>query len=361
MSPQLPSTISTEQKNMIFENMSDGVITLDSDGTITYCNSASLEILRVSTKSDILGASFKELFMNNKKNKAFNKLFRESMEKGKVLPKTSIRYRFVNEKDVHYFNIDISLIKPAKSEIFDPDADFHDTGNSFNGMVILIEDDTDRYKLRQHEHDCAFIFSGLILCISAFLMTWSLLQFTLHIYLSSDVYTQIIEGITFLLFLEIVFMTSFSMRDIGIIPPQKTLKKCATESLVIAAVVSCFLLLSKAILMLLGFKIKDYYIGGSLHGAYTYIFTAFVQEFLARGVIQTSVKSLMKIRFQKFFSIFLTSLLFSLMHMPFGFYFMMSAFLLSLALGYVFERHQNIWGCVFLHWCCGYLAMCLYF
>ena len=228
-------------------------------------------------------------------------------------------------------------------------------------MVILIEDDTDKYKLRQHEHDCAFIFAGLILCISVFLMTWSLLQFTLHIYLKSSVYTQIIECITFLLFLVIVFMTSFSMRDIGLIPRKNTIKKTIVESLSIAAVASCILLLSKAILMLLGYKIKDYYIGGSLSGIYTYVFTAFVQEFLARGVIQTSVKSLMKIRFQKFFSIFLTSLLFSLMHMPFGFYFMMSAFLLSMALGYVYERHQNLWGCVFLHWCCGYLAMCLYF
>ena len=361
MGSQLPTTISTEQKNMIFENMSDGVITLDANGTITYCNSACYEILKISSKEEVIGNSFEKLFMNNKRNKAFNKLFRDSMEKGKVFPKTTIRYRFGKEKDLHFFNIDISLIKSPKTSVFNPDADYHDTENDFNGMVILIEDDTDKYNLKQHEHDCAFIFAGLILCISVFLMTWSLLQFTLHIYLSSVVYTQIIECITFLLFLEIVFMTSFSMRDIGIIPPKKTLKKCAIESLAIAAVVSCILLFSKAILMLSGLKIKDYYIGGSLHGAYTYIFTAFVQEFLARGVIQTSVKSLMKIRFQKFFSIFLTSLLFSLMHMPFGFYFMMSAFILSLALGYVFERHQNIWSCIFLHWCCGYLAMCLYF
>ena len=84
-------------------------------------------------------------------------------------------------------------------------------------------------------------------------------------------------------------------------------------------------------------------------------------QWLDRPDILEKDIELMKIRFQKFFSIFLTSLLFSLMHMPFGFYFMMSAFLLSMALGYVYERHQNLWGCVFLHWCCGYLAMCLYF
>lgn len=75
MSPQFPATISADQKNMIFENMSDGVITLDSDGTITYCNSASLEILRISSKKDVLGKSFKELFMNNKKKQSFQQTF----------------------------------------------------------------------------------------------------------------------------------------------------------------------------------------------------------------------------------------------------------------------------------------------
>lgn len=87
MSPQFPATISADQKNMIFENMSDGVITLDSDGTITYCNSASLEILRISSKKDVLGQSFKELFMNNKKNKASTNFSVKVADKGKVMPK----------------------------------------------------------------------------------------------------------------------------------------------------------------------------------------------------------------------------------------------------------------------------------
>jgi membrane protease YdiL (CAAX protease family) len=49
------------------------------------------------------------------------------------------------------------------------------------------------------------------------------------------------------------------------------------------------------------------------------------------------------------------------MHLPFGFYFMAGAFLLSIALGIIFERQRDIWGCTILHWGCGYLAMCLFF
>lgn len=116
MTSQLPDIISAEQKNMIFENMSDGVITLDSAGRITYCNSACCKILKISAISDILGQSFPELFLQNKKNRAFNKLFRDSMEKHKVFPKTPVRYRFGKEKELHHFNIDISLLNPPKTK-----------------------------------------------------------------------------------------------------------------------------------------------------------------------------------------------------------------------------------------------------
>lgn len=164
-----------------------------------------------------------------------------------------------------------------------------------------------------------------------------------------------------MLFLEILFLTSMSMRDIGLIPKLATIKKNTIETLLIAAISCSVLVLIKVVLTLFGFPVKERFFGGSLHGAYTYLFTALFQEFLSRGVIQTCVKNLMKVKYQKQFGILLTSLLFALMHLPFGFVFMMGALLLSLALGYLFERHGNLWGCAFLHWSCGYVAMALFF
>lgn len=351
MTPSRQMPLTPSQKNMIFENMSDGVMTVNSAGIITYLNSACMKIFDITNINEIMGKAFHEIFMSNKKNRAFNKLFNDSMNKNVQPEKTSVRYRTSN--GLKHINISVSLIQTDEDILADI--------NHFPGMMILIEDITDKFTLRQHQHDCAYIFAGLIICTSLFLFAWSLLRFTLHIYLKSSTYTFIIECITFALFLEIVFMTSFSMRDIGLIPKLSTLKKNCQETFIIAVTACAILLLSKIILNLFGIRIKSYFIGGSLHGAYVYIFTAFVQEFLARGVIQTSVKYLMRVKYQKTFSIILTSLLFSLMHIPFGFYFMLSAMCLSLALGYIYERHENIWGCVFLHWCCGYLAMCLYF
>ena len=103
-------------------------------------------------------------------------------------------------------------------------------------MFLLIEDVSERYQLKQHEHDCAFIFAGLIICISLYLFAWSLIRFTLHIPLKTSAYTLMIEGMTFLLFLEILFLTSLSMRDIGLIPKLSTLKRNFIETILIGVV-----------------------------------------------------------------------------------------------------------------------------
>jgi PAS domain S-box-containing protein len=343
--------LSPEQTNLIFDNMSDGVILVDENETISYINSAGASLFHM-TQEEALGASFSELFLQNKKNRAFNKLFHLNMEKGQSTDKTVVRYHWEG-REFSYLSVDVSLIQRENTSLRRKEP--------FQGMLILIEDVTDTRLLKQHDHDCAYIFTGLICCISLYLATWSLCRFTLHIPLGTKHYTLMIEAITFLLFLEIAFCTSFSLREIGLIPNLSRLKKNFLETLSVGSIACVVILLTKVVLGLIGIKIKGYFIGGSLHGAYIYVFTAFAQEFLARGVIQTSVKSLLHIRYQKPLCILLTSLLFSLMHLPFGFYFMAGAFLLSIALGIIFERQRDIWGCALLHWGCGYLAMCLFF
>ena len=341
MSNPIDGLLTKEQTDLIFENMSDGVLMVNEDGIITYMNSACAKLLHVSAP-DVIRSSFTDLFLQNKKNRAFNKLFKNSMEKGQLTDKTTVKYTPTDAKDSSYLTIDISLMQQENTSIRRKEP--------FQGMIVLIEDVTDSQLLQQHDHDCAYIFAGLILCISIYLAAWSFCRFTLHIPLTTHDYTLMIEVITFVLFLEIAFCTSFSLREIGLIPNISRFRTNLKETLTTGMISCLVIILAKLILSLAGIKIKGYFIGGSLQGAYIYIFTAFIQEFLARGVIQKSVKSLLHVKYQKQLSIFLTSLLFSLMHLPFGFYFMLGAFLLSLALGAIFERQKDIWGCALLHW-----------
>lgn len=349
MSDMMQDTLSNDQKNMIFANMSDGIITVNAQGNITYLNAACAEILETE-ETALLGKSFQEIILNNKKNREFNRLFESCQKKNTATPRKTVKYHTGSE--LKYFNIEISPLAPGANT----------SGKEcFPGMIILIEDVTDAYMRKTHERDCALIFAGIIICISVYLSIWSLLKFTLKLPLGTSDYTKMIEGITLLLFLEIVFFTSFSLKDVGIIPRKSQILKNIKQTMLIALIACGVLVITKEIMLLLGLPVKQYFIGGSTRGAYVYVFTAFLQEFLARGVIQTSVKHLMHVRFQTISGIILTSLLFMLMHLPFGFIFMLGAFILSIALGILFEQQKTIWGCAFLHWSVGYLAMCLFF
>lgn len=344
------SILSPAQEKTIFENMSDGIMAVDNRGRIAYMNSACEKIFG-TTFAEMEGKPFEKTFLCNKKNRDFNRIFRDSIYQNAITGKTTVKYERNNK--IQYFTLDISLLQIDGQSLGHCDA--------FPGMLILFDDITEQRQLTQHKHDCAYIFAGLILCISLYLSLWSLLHFTLRLPLKMSFYTLMTEIIAFLLFLEIIFCTSLSLQDIGLIPKRTTFKKNVTETMYLAIGGCFFLVLLKIFLTILGCQIKSRFIGGSLHGAYTYLFTAWFQEFLARGIIQTSIKSLMQVKYQKAFGVFLTSLLFSLMHLPFGFLFMLGAFALSIVLGCLYERHGSLWGCAALHWICGYLAMCLFF
>ena len=338
----------TRTEKKIFDTMSDGIVTIDASGKIRSVNAAFRKIFQVPEEQILTGNSFEKLFLTNKKNVALKKYYHSLTEKNVLHDDAfSITYR---TEDGGRIPVEIYVTEGFAEKRADS-----------SELTLLIKDKSTHIKLRQNQRDCAFIFSGLIFCITTYLMAWSCIRFTLKIRLSTSVYTLIIEGITFLLFLEIIFMTSFSMSELGLLPKRVNFLRNLKETLILMLSVSAFLFLQNGILFLTGHNVKSHFLGGSFSGASNYLLTAFVQEFLARGVIQNCVKTLLRVKYQKFFSILLTSLLFSLMHMPFGFIFMMGAFVLSLVLGIIYERHGNLWGCFLLHWVCGYLTMCMFF
>ncbi|MBR1742651.1 MAG: CPBP family intramembrane metalloprotease [Lachnospiraceae bacterium] len=343
--PKRNTHLNTSQIDTVFDTMSDGVMTLRTDGTITYANLSFHHIFRLSENTDLTGKSFEHIFLKNKKNKTFQKFYDALMEGTLEREETHLSYYTADGEKISL------LIQITARNPHSPSSE----------IMLLVKDRSVHITLKQRDRDCAFIFSGLIICITLYLMTWSCIRFTLNIHLRTAVYTVMIETIAFFLFLEIIFLTSFSLKDLGLLPNSRTFLKNLKETIFVIIIYSLIMVLLNSILFLTGNNVKSRFIGGSPAGALNYLMTAFIQEFLARGVIQNCIKVLVKIKYQKFFCVLLTSLLFSLMHMPFGFIFMMGAFLLSLILGYIYERQKNLWGCFLLHWTCGYLTMCMFF
>ena len=90
-----------------------------------------------------------------------------------------------------------------------------------------------------------------------------------------------------------------------------------------------------------------------------YIVTAFVQEFLARGCVQSNLKRISASKHPARISIIMASLVFAVLHIHLGPVFMVGAALLSGILGIVYDRQDNIYGVWIIHWYAGTLAAVL--
>ncbi len=337
--------ITEKQRNEIIEQTAEAVLVFNNEGYLVYGNDsgcAMLDAQLVKCEEEAKNRYSCPL-LADKRNKSFVRFIKNQLKEASFVPEVVQFTTNTGKRNLE------ARVMPLK-----------ENGVS-QGILVMLANVTDAYTLRRHEKDSAVTFIGLITVICAYLFTWSLFEFTLDKHLSTVTYTHMIEGISFLLFIYILIFTSLKPRDVGLFVRPRTFLKTLWMVIPGGILVCGILILANYLMRLMGHPIKEYFIGGSLAGMQSYVFTAILQEFLSRGVIQTTVRSLMKIRFQKFWGVFMSSLLFSLMHLPFGFPFMIGAFLLGIILGIIFEKTENIWGCALLHWGVGYLAMAMFF
>ena len=91
--------VTKTQKQTIFENMSDGIITVTADGLINYVNSAATQIFDLSEES-LVGQSFAETLLSSRKNKAFNRLFKKCSKKNCPSSKETATYTTPEGKSI---------------------------------------------------------------------------------------------------------------------------------------------------------------------------------------------------------------------------------------------------------------------
>lgn len=84
-----------------------------------------------------------------------------------------------------------------------------------------------------------------------------------------------------------------------------------------------------------------------------YIYTAFIQEFISRGVIQESLAHVFQGRLSDVLAIGITSLLFAALHIHKGVLMCIGAGVLSILLGLLYEKDRTIWGLVLIHYTFG--------
>ena len=137
-------------------------------------------------------------------------------------------------------------------------------------------------------------------------------------------------------------------------------KDSALEGVFLSLVV---VMIFSVILYWFGYKLNvtvssvfSYFFFPSVGVSFLYFVHSFLQEFLARGVMQTGLYELFPLgspRKRRVFAIMLASFAFAITHLPFGLYAIIATFLAGIVFGYVYLKHQNLVGVSIFHFITG--------
>ncbi len=203
--------------------------------------------------------------------------------------------------------------------------------------------------------DSSKTFSAFLFAYCGWMIVYALWQY-LQQPVSTDVMTHGVEVLGFLMFFYILGNTSLSWKDLGIKTeqPRKTLRNGLLAA-VCAIAVMC---VGKAVVRIFSpnafgpeypfFDIRAFGVRQIV-----YVFTAGVQEFLARSVIQGNLRRIMVGRHTAAAAIVISSMSFATLHIHLGLMFMLGAALLAGLEGILYEKQQSIYGVWIVHWAFG--------
>ena len=203
--------------------------------------------------------------------------------------------------------------------------------------------------------DSSKTFSAFLFAYCAWMVVYALWQY-LGQPVSTDVMTHGVEVLGFLMFFYILGNTSLSWKDLGIQSDRPG--KTVGAGLLIAVCAVALMCAAKAVIRLFSpealspeypfFDIRAFGVRQIV-----YIFTAGVQEFLARSVIQGNLRRIMAGRHTAAAAIVISSMSFATLHIHLGLMFMLGAALLAGLEGILYEKQQSIYGVWIVHWVFG--------
>ena len=169
--------------------------------------------------------------------------------------------------------------------------------------------------------------------------------------------SRMMEGIGLVLLFVFCRFTPFRIYRTGFFASRaeirRTLIRCGC---ICIGIILCFVI-ARLVMSHYDERIKSrpwFYPYFSIHMRWLYPFTAVLQEFFAKGVIQENLKRLFG-KEHTTLAIFACALTFSVFHIGYSLYFMLGAALLSFVTGFIYEKDRSIWGCVMIHFCLGFL------
>lgn len=212
----------------------------------------------------------------------------------------------------------------------------------------------EEYQVSQKEKNTILIF--FLLCIATYnigLKIMSMLSFQI----SNQATSRLMEVITLSLLFIFVKFSSLKIERTGFcataVEIKRTLIRCGIISLGIIIVFFITRLVMNHFSPVAAAR-PWFGLYLHIHTRSVYLFIVILQEFLAKGIMQENMKKLMG-NDNKFLPILACSFIFTILHIGYPLYYMISAGLMTFVTGYIYEKDHSIWGCVLIHFCLGFL------
>ncbi|HHW47617.1 MAG TPA: cyclic nucleotide-binding domain-containing protein [Clostridiaceae bacterium] len=225
--------------------------------------------------------------------------------------------------------------------------------------LSLEEKNEELKKMNKIRTELASLFTSIVLLITSYTFILGLLSteaIVRHLPEQSSYFiSRIIEVTTLALVVKIIRNSSLSWKDFGL--TLSGAKKSIMESLVISLAIMGILALAKyALIVAYPDKIPDKRIIVWEYFDYTYVtylVVAPLQEFITRGVVQSSLERLLVGRSKVVLSIIITSLLFGSLHVFASIYLALAAVVTGWLWGWMYYRHKNLIGISISHFLIG--------
>ncbi len=352
----------------ILRQMSDAVISIDARGTIESVNPAFEEMFGL-TANEAVGKGFGETMLAREGLAEFNDVIIDAI---------------FHKKETHARDIAISRqddtrqgeTRQGETRNLSVRADFlvlpapdgTASGSGETGVVAVASDQTERMALLERQSDYARALIMVVFCLSIGTMVTAIGLQTFDVaalFGSGSDYWRVIVWAGFLSIAFPCFVyirrTRFPLSDFGL--TFDGWRQSLTEAAIVIAAGS-------VILIVIAIAVKGPGGGeaGPLFdwkhaagfGAISYFLSAFLQEFIARGVLQGTFKRVIAARTDTL-AIVSSSFIFASFHAIVGVRFVIVTFVVSLLFGYVYSRHRTLLGVTLIHAVLGMMLFVLGF
>ncbi|SCW46820.1 Membrane protease YdiL, CAAX protease family [Ruminococcaceae bacterium YRB3002] len=224
-------------------------------------------------------------------------------------------------------------------------------------IVVTLDDETEKEAIKRKLSDSSRTFSLFLVFFCSWIIIYALWKH-LNDPVPGSWMTVGVEILSLLMMFFMLKFTSLTLHDLGIKVGRKTLGKTVKTAVLIALGGVALLFVIKFVARLIApgsFRPDLPFFDITLFGLpqLGYIFTAGIQEFLARSVMQSNLERIIDSKHAGVQAIIVSSLIFAAIHVHLGFFFMIGAAILAGLEGILYYKQRNIYGVWIVHWSFG--------